>query len=111
MLHIDECATCSIVGRTAIECPFCKGLCFNPKAHDEDGIPRLEWFCVHCHAKFTSNPPYEAPGETPESLKEKIILKLLEVGICEKVVRIYATSSKKPPVFLEDELRKMLGEV
>ena len=58
-----------------------------------------------------SKPVFNELGETKESYKEKIIRKLLEEGVCEAIVRVYATSSKRPPVFMEDELRDLLEDL
>ena len=111
MHHIDECPSKSSLGKVGIVCPFCKRWVFSPKAIEVENNPRLQWHCVYCEANFTSNPPFEEPGEDKESYKEKIIQKLLEEGNCESIVRIFATSSKKPPVFLEDELRNLLKSI
>ena len=111
MYHLDEPASRSNLGRIAIGCPFCKNPVFGPSGIDENGKPALKWYCIHCKSTFTSDPPYEESGESKEAYKEKIIMKLLEAGKCEQVVRIFATSTKKPPIFLEDELRKLLSGV
>jgi transposase-like protein len=111
MFHIDECASRSNLGRIAIGCPFCKNPVFGPQGIEEDGIPKLKWLCIHCKATFTSNPPYEDSGESRESFKEKIIQTLLQEGNCELVIKIFATSSKKPPMFIEEALRDLLSGV
>ena len=111
MLHLDEYATSAGLGKTAISCPFCKSPVFGPKGIDTNGEPRLAWHCIHCQADFSSKPVFNELGETKESYKEKIIRKLLEEGVCEAIVRVYATSSKRPPVFIEDELRDLLEDL
>ena len=111
MLHMDEYATSAGLGKTAISCPYCKSPVFGPKGIQVDGEPRLAWHCIHCQADFSSKPVYNELGETTESYKEKIIQRLLEEDNCENIVRVYATSTKKPPVFKEDELRELLKDV
>ena len=111
MYHLDEHAICSNNGRTGIACPFCKTWVFNPTATTEDNEARLAWRCVQCNAIFTSKPPFHEPGDDKESFKEKIILLLLEEGNCERVVKLFATSSKRPPIFVETQLRSLLKNV
>jgi transposase-like protein len=111
MLYIEEAPTRSAKGRIGIVCNFCKNWVFNPKGFTHEGEARLEWRCIHCQATFSSPPPYETPGEDKESFKEKIVTLLLEEGNCEKVVKIFATSSKKPPQFIEEELRNLFSNL
>ena len=111
MYHVEEAPTRSAKGRTGIVCQFCKNWVFNPKGITYEGEARLEWRCIHCQATFSSVPPYETPGEDKDTFKERIITTLLEEGNCEKIVRVFATSSKRPPEFIENELRKLLGDV
>jgi hypothetical protein len=111
MFIVDEVPVKDSNGRTGIICRYCKNWIFGPKPVEIDGSPRLEWHCIHCNAALASLPPYEEPGEDKESFKEKIILKLLEQGNCEEVVKIFATASKKPPEFIESKLRKILSDL
>jgi len=112
MYHVEEAPTRSKQGRTGIVCPFCKNWVFNPKGIEtQEGEARLEWRCIYCQITFSSTPPYETPGEDKNTFKERIITTLLEEGNCEKVVKIFATSSKKPPEFNEKELRKILNDL
>ena len=111
MYHYDEAATRSGLGRIAICCPMCKSVCYGPHGVEENGKPILLWYCVHCNAKFSSNPPYTDSGISKEEFKEKIIQLLLEDGKCEQVVKIFATSSKKPPIFIEENLRELLSNL
>lgn len=112
MLHLDDVPHRSREGRLGIICPCCKNWVFGAKGiEDENKTAKLEWRCVHCSASFSSNPPFEEPGEDKESLKEKIVLLLLAQGNCEAVVRIFATSTKRPPEFIEEELRNLLKTI
>ena len=111
MHHLNQCASHSPEGRAGIECPFCKEWVFNPEATELPIGPALKWHCIKCSAKFTSLPPFEGSGESKESYLEKIINKLLEDGNCEKVVKLFAVASKRPPLFIEKELRNLLSTI
>ena len=111
MLHLDDTPACSSTGTKGIPCPFCKQWVFNPKGIVIEDKPGLQWKCIHCEAGFTSNGSFEEPGEDKKSYKEKIIAKLLEEGNCENIVKIFATSSKKPPIFIEQALRELLNDI
>ena len=111
MYVLEEAPSRSNVGRIGIVCPFCKNWVFGGKGIELDGEAKLEWHCIRCNAIFASNPPYENPGVSKDEFKEKIIQLLLQEGNCELVVKIFATSSKKPPEFIEEALRDLLSGV
>jgi transposase-like protein len=111
MFDLDEYAQSTGIGKVAISCPFCKASVFNPIPLVNGKEARLQWYCVHCQAKFTSKPPANEIGETKASYKEKLILRLLEQGNCENIVKIYAVASKRPPIFLEEKLRELLNDL